>query len=578
MRHSRLSAVCGTAALVAAGLAGSAGASSADTGVTHTGAPDTYLVLTGSPDRASGVAAELRSRGDRVTSVNREIGLVVVRSDDADFRGHASAITGVQGVGVDRSIGKAPARDLVVEHENEQHASVRGPKGRDARSQGAKKPRAARQDPLDQNLWGMRMIHADRAHAVTLGSPRVKVGIMDTGVQADHPDLHANFDYATSRNFVTDIESIDGPCEEPSCVDPVGVDPQGHGTHVAGTVAAAMNGYGVSGVAPRVSIVEVRAGQDSGYFFASTTANALTYAGDAGLDVVNMSFYVDPWLYNCRGGAPEDTPQQAADQDVVIETVTRALEYAHAHDVTLVGSAGNGHTDMAEPGTDTSSPDYGESPHPRTIDNDTCYSLPAEGPHVLGITALGPSERKSDFSNYTTDLRSGEVELSAPGGWFRDGFGTETYKSNSNMVLSTYPLGPLQAAGKVDKDGNITESGLAAGVIKECQEDPEPGTTPCGYFAWLQGTSMASPHATGVAALAIGEHGRSFRGSDFGMRPDAVGRLLMRSATDHACPAGRVQDYSAEGRTPDYTATCVGSKARNGFYGEGIVNAWGVVR
>ena len=54
--------------------------------------------------------------------------------------------------------------------------------------------------------------------------------------------------------------------------------------------------------------MNVRAGQDSGYFFLSPTANALTYSGDAGLDVVNMSFYVDPWLYNCKGGAPEDTP------------------------------------------------------------------------------------------------------------------------------------------------------------------------------------------------------------------------------------------------------------------------------
>ena len=77
------------------------------------------------------------------------------------------------------------------------------------------------------------------------------------------------------------------------------VDEGGHGTHVAGTVGAALNGFGIAGVAPKVDLVNIRAGQDSGYFFLQPTVNALTYAGDHGIDVVNMSFYIDPWLYNC---------------------------------------------------------------------------------------------------------------------------------------------------------------------------------------------------------------------------------------------------------------------------------------
>ena len=431
----------------------------------------------------------------------------------------------------------------------------------------------------------MRMIKADQAHTRTLGNRRVKVGIMDTGVQADVPDIHPNFDYRASRNFTTDIPGVDGPCEVAnSCVDYVGTDDNGHGTHVAGTVAAAMNGFGLSGVAPKATIVQVRAGQDSGYFFAGPTVNALTYSGDAGLDVVNMSFYVDPWLYNCAGGAPEDTPEQAADQDVIIETMTRALNYAHRRGVTLVGSAGNSHTDLANPGIDETSPDFpANSAHPRTIDNDTCKDLPVEGPHVLGITALGPSGKKSDFSNWTTEPRSGEVELSAPGSWLRDGFGTPSFRSYTNLILSTYPVKALQEATPdplVDPAGNITPAGQAVGVIKQCQASPAPGTQACGYHHWLQGTSMASPHASGVAALAVGKHGRVQKRSGFGMNPDAVRRLLVRTATDHTCPAGRpsVQEYLREGRDDTYTATCVGSAERNGFYGAGIVNAWGAVR
>ncbi len=578
MRLSRALAACGAVVLVSTALAGSAEAGSTSTRTDHTKKKDNYLVLTRSATDAEGVAARLRSHGATVTSVNGDIGMVSVRTDDADFRDHAGALAGVQGVAADRIVGTARDRnDDMVEQE---HLGARN--GRHGPVAKAPKARSAG-DPLDNNLWGMRMIKADQAHTRTLGNRRVKVGIMDTGVQADHPDIHPNFDYRASRNFTTDIPTdaeghvVDGPCEAKNCIDPVGVDDNGHGTHVAGTIAAAMNGFGLSGVAPRATIVEVRAGQDSGYFFAGPTVNALTYSGDAGLDVVNMSFYVDPWLYNCRGGAPGDTPEQAQDQAVIIATVTRALRYAHSKGVTLVAAAGNAHSDMANPPVDMTSPDYGDPVHERPIDNDSCVSLPAEGPHVLGVTSLGPSGRKSDFSNYTTEPSSGEVELSAPGGWYRDGFGTTSYATYGNLILSTYPLKVLQEKGLADADGNLTPAGQSAGAIKQCQAEPAKGTSACGYYYWLQGTSMASPHAAGVAALAVGAHGHRSR-SGFGMAPDAVRRLLLRSATDHTCPAGGEQSYLTEGRDASYTARCVGTTRRNGIYGEGIVNALGVVR
>ena len=106
-------------------------------------------------------------------------------------------------------------------------------------------------------------------------------------------------------------------------------------------------------MAPDATIVNVRAGQDSGYFFLYETVAALTYAGDAGLDVVNMSFYTDPWLYNCDSAddyvSGPVTAEQLAEQAFTKQTITAALEYAHDHGVTLVASAGNGHTDLAPP-------------------------------------------------------------------------------------------------------------------------------------------------------------------------------------------------------------------------------------
>ncbi len=405
----------------------------------------------------------------------------------------------------------------------------------------------------------------------------MKVGVIDTGVQASHPDLHANFDYALSRNFAPDIEAIDGPCEVASCLDPVGEDDGGHGTHVAGTIAAGLNGFGLSGVAPKSDLVELKAGQDSGYFFLQPTLDALTYAGRTGIDVVNMSFYVDPWLYNCKSGAPEDSPAEAQDQATIIEAMNRALNFAHDKGVTLVAASGNDHTDLANPGTDLTSPDYGADPHARTINNATCFDLPVEGPHVIGVNALGPSGKKADFSNYTTDLRSGEVEVSAPGGWFRDGFGTPSYRTNENLILSTYPMHVAQEEGYVDADGNITDDGVAVGVQKACPAKPIPGADACGYYEFLQGTSMASPHAAGVAALVVARFG-SFKRGEFGLNPIATKALLMATASSHACPAGGVQSYVQEGRPDDFTAKCVGPTVFNGFYGAGVVNALKVVK
>src|SRR5690606_34682998 len=106
-------------------------------------------------------------------------------------------------------------------------------------------------------------------------------------------------DEERSRSFVTDLPGLDGACEHDGCVDPVGSDDNGHGTHVAGTIAASANGMGVQGVAPEVGIVDLRAGQDAGYFFLGPVANAITAGAGQELDVLNMSFYVDPWLYSC---------------------------------------------------------------------------------------------------------------------------------------------------------------------------------------------------------------------------------------------------------------------------------------
>ena len=205
-------------------------------------------------------------------------------------------------------------------------------------------------DPLDDLAWGLAMVKSDLARGVNAGDGRVLVGILDSGIDGSHPDLAGQIETSLGRNFTTDIPAVDGACEFASCVDPANWDDSGHGTHVAGTVAAAANDLGVSGVAPGVRLVSIRGGQDSGYVFLQPVVDALVYGADIGVDVINMSFFVDPWLYNCTAN-PADSPAAQLEQRTIIEAMNRALNYAHSKYVTLVGSLGNNHEDLGHPRT-----------------------------------------------------------------------------------------------------------------------------------------------------------------------------------------------------------------------------------
>ncbi|MER7267477.1 S8 family serine peptidase [Micromonospora carbonacea] len=543
-----------TATALALTVTGVVGPANAEPTVTRE-----FTVVAESGVSADAAVAAIKAAGGTVVSRTDEVGLFQVTSDRADFASRAAANAALLGAAEKKAIGRKPKLDRVEQENLLAQAKAK------AKPKGAPAKRGAKLDPLDDKLWGLGMIRADKARKVEPGDRRVTVGILDTGVDAGNPDLAANFSWSLSRNFAPDIPEVDGECEVASCLDPVGTDDGGHGTHVAGTIGAAADGFGLSGVAPNVTLVELKGGQDSGYFFLDPVVNALVHAGKVGLDVVNMSFYVDPWLYNCTAN-PADSPESQAEQRATIEAMSRALNYAHRKGVTLVGSLGNNHEDLGAPRTDFSSPDYGADPYERPIDNASCWDLPVEGPHVIGVSAVGPSGKKSDYSNYGTE----QISVAAPGGWFRDGYGTDTYRLDSNMILSTYPKHVLQEEGSVDENGNIV-AGFEESVFKECKANGD-----CGYYTYLQGTSMASPHVSGVAALIVSKYGKKVKGG-LGMDPAKVERQLYRTAAEHACPEPRLQSYANEDRPAEFDAYCAGSSTFNGFYGHGIIDAYAAV-
>ena len=275
--------VVGTATIAAPALAGTTGgagsgsaASAAGSAAGSTTSSD-YVVLYASTGSAASARAAIAAAGGTIESSNDQVGFAVVRGSAA-LAGAISRSAAVSGVARNRVIGVAPkdaqAKNRAVERLTAERAAAKASattlKTAPASTRaGAAKAAAPAPEPLADSQWDMRQIGATPtgSYAVQPGKQGVLVGVIDTGIDGTHPDIAPNFDAADSHNFVTDLPVIDGPCEVPSCVDPANVDDDGHGTHVASTIASPINGVGIAGVAPNVRLVNLRAGQDSGYFF-----------------------------------------------------------------------------------------------------------------------------------------------------------------------------------------------------------------------------------------------------------------------------------------------------------------------
>ena len=354
--------------------------------------------------------------------------------------------------------------------------------------------------------WGVPRVQAPQAVAAGADGHGIKVCIIDSGINAGHEDF--------AGMAITGDSGNGQPWDSDNC---------GHGTHVAGTIAAADNGTGVVGVSPgKVSLHIVKVFGDEtphncGWSYASALIDAAQRCQAAGAKVINMSL----------GG----TASSIAERD--------AFTRLYQQGVLSIAAAGN--------------------------DGNGGYSYPASYDSVVSVAALDADNRRAPYSQYTS-----QVELAAPGSHV---LSTEPFRTATiDIGDSAYPtdamIGSLQAvaqgnlvhggscaaadaawAGKVvlckrdtvtfaDKATQVTAAGGVAMIVYNAFPGPFVGTLgtysssipavtvsdtdgqallagklgqatrvstvgewPASAYGYMSGTSMATPHVSGVAAL-----------------------------------------------------------------------------
>jgi flagellar hook assembly protein FlgD len=208
-------------------------------------------------------------------------------------------------------------------------------------------------DPYFADLQAsyLNAVTAPAAWTMQPGSSSVKIAIIDTGVDVNHPDLVGKI--AGAYNAVTGGTTV--------------TDLIGHGTFVAGVAAAVTNnGVGISGAGDASSLLAVKVADASGDIYTDAEAAGITWAVDNGAKVINISL----------GSTTSDSTEQAA------------IAYAQSHGVTVVASAGN---------------DGG-------VGGANAVNYPAGYPSVISAGATDAAGHKASFSEHGT-----WVTVAAPG-------------------------------------------------------------------------------------------------------------------------------------------------------------------
>lgn len=374
--------------------------------------PTRYVVAFRSPALPSNAAEVIEAAGGRLVRALDQIGVAVAVSTDKNFAARLQRSSGVLAVDTERTMRLPQITAEVVAPES-------GPTGTDVY--------------YDLFQWDIRRVKADQAWNIATGSHDTVVAVIDTGIAWNHPDLAPNVVYHACYS------------SQPTCSDYP--DLHWHGTHVAGTIAAAFDEGRVVGVGPNLGLASYNVFElvDGDVLaFDSSIWAAMIDAADRGFDVINMSL----------GGYVIFPAQEAA----IWTAWNRVVDYVNRKGVVVVASAGNDAFDLNGPVAHVPS------------DLSGVISVAATGIRPLPeYPQPGAYDVQAFYSNY-----GAAVTLSAPGGDLGPEGTPWPFPAAYYLVFSAY----------VDVDPTCVAT----------------ASCPVGY-AWAGGTSMAAPHVSGAAGL-----------------------------------------------------------------------------
>ncbi|MCB2113181.1 MAG: S8 family serine peptidase [Parvularculaceae bacterium] len=319
-------------------------------------------------------------------------------------------------------------------------------------------------------MWGIDRVHAPEAWANGYTGDGATVAIIDTGVAWNHPDLASNVVSArcfTSAGTDGGDFTIGGCNPYPEYSD--------HGTHTAGTAAANFGG-GAVGVAPDAKIASYNTFEvipDCGVCsYTDSRWAAMIDAADLGYDVISMSL----------GGTAQFGGQGTNDLATYVAAEKRVANYVAKQGTLMVASAGNSGLDL----------------------NGTIIHVPGDIPQILNVGATGVQP--------------------APRYPFPNSFDIRAFYSNYGAPVGI--AGPGGDCGQIDTCDSGRPANWFEYLILSTTVAADPAcaaTFSCAPgWGWKGGTSMATPHVSGVAALV--------KAKNPGMKPNALRALLTRSA------------------------------------------------